>query len=107
MILTFSPVRMDTPLLVEVEGDTLVLNGEAYDFSPVPEGAILPRAAVDCLWLASDVTRRDGALELTLILPHGARAPLETLHPAPLRVVKAGAVDLPLYETEEPVDGED
>lgn len=107
MILMFSPVRMDTPLTVEVEGDMLVLNGEAYDFAPVPEGAILPRAAVDCDWLASDVTRRGGVLELTLILPHGAHAPQDTLYPAALRVTKAGVVDLPLYETEEPVDGED
>lgn len=101
MKLTFSPIRMDMALVAEVRGDTLILNGEAYDFSPLPEAAVLPRDAVDCLWLTSDVTRCEGELELALVLPHGADAPQETLFPVPMRVVKDGILDLPPYETKE------
>jgi hypothetical protein len=101
MKLTLSPVRMDTPLTAEACGDVLILNGVAFDFSPLPDGAVLPRDAVDCEWLASDVTRRAGKLEMTLILPHGANAPLETLFPALLEVEADGMLKLPLYEMEE------
>jgi hypothetical protein len=57
----------------------------------------LPRAAVTCAWLASDIERIDGALHLTLILPHGANAPRDTLFPTPLHLATDGPVDLPPY----------
>jgi hypothetical protein len=98
MNLTFSPIRMDTPLTASVDGDVLTLNGEALDFGPLPKGATLPRAAIPCDWIAGDVTRDEaGALTVPLILPHGANAPPETLFPEPM-TVKAGAVALPPYD---------
>jgi hypothetical protein len=63
--------RRDDTLEVIKSGDTLTINGVAYDFSVVPEGALLPRGAVDCPWLASDVERVNGVLHLSLIVPHG------------------------------------
>ncbi|MDO8882906.1 hypothetical protein [Pseudotabrizicola sp.] len=107
MKLTLSPVRMDVPLTASVVGDVLTLNGEDFDFSPLPEGAVLPRDAVDCEWLASDVTRHAGRLEMTLILPHGANAPSDTLFPTPLDVEADGVLELPLYEIEEVCNVED
>lgn len=97
MKITFSPSRMDTPLTLEKQGDVLTIQGEAFDFTPLPDGHTLPRAAVACDWLASDVTRVDGALQLALVLPHGPQAPQETLFPAPMILASDGPVDLPPF----------
>jgi len=98
MHITLTPMRHNTPLILERVGDTLTFNGEEFDFSPIPEGATLPRDAVECEWLASDITRMDGVLHLTLILPHGANAPEETRFPKPLVLTTDGPVELPAYE---------
>lgn len=101
MQITLTPMRRDDRLTVELHGDTLVLNGTPYDFSQLPEGAVLPREAVDSDWLASDVVRTDGRLQLTLILPHGASAPDETRYPPLLYLNEDGPVALPPYDTAE------
>ena len=102
MQITLTPVRLDTALSLHRSGDVLVINGVTYDFGPLPEGAILPREAVGCAWLASDVERIGGAIHLTLILPHGANAPEATRHPAPISLTVNGPVTLPAHDTEEP-----
>jgi hypothetical protein len=104
MQITFSPMRRDGPLELSRSGDTLLVNGEAFDFSPLPEGATLPRAAIASDLFAGPVERADGTLSLTLVLPHGARAPQETLFPAPLTLTGDGPVSLPPFDTEETGD---
>jgi hypothetical protein len=99
MKITLSPQRRDDNLQVIKSGDTLTINGTAYDFSVVPDGATLPRDAVDCPWLASDVERIDDVLHLTLLLPHGPNAPEETRFPSPLVNPADGVLELPLYDT--------
>ena len=98
MHITLSPMRRDEQLTLHRAGDVLTINGEDFDFTPIPEGATLPRDAVDCDWLASDVTRIGGMLHMTLIVPHGANAPEETRFPAPITLVEDGPVELPAYE---------
>lgn len=107
MKISFTPMRRDDRLELIKQGEVLTINGEAFDFSEVPEGATLPRAAVVCDWLISDVERIGGQITLTLILPHGARAPAETLFPDPVTVTD-GPVALPPYETTQaPAEEED
>ncbi len=107
MIFTLSPIRSDVPLALIRQGDTLILNGVAYDFGPLQEGAVLPREAVSCDWLASEVTRIDGVIHLTLLLPHGPipwPAPPEArvvTHPEPVLVTTDGPILLPSYSPEE------
>lgn len=101
MKIALSPMRRDDRLELVKTGDVLSINGEDFDFSTLPEGATLPQAAVTCDWLASDVTREDGALQLTLILPHGTNAPLATLFPEQMILTSDGPVALPPYEAEE------
>lgn len=96
MHLTFSPIVAQGRLMVHQAADRLVLNGQAFDFSDLPEGGWLPRAAVGCDWLASDVTRKAGRLRLTLILPHGADAPREVRFPAPMTLDNPGEELVPL-----------
>ena len=91
-----SPMRRDDRLEVSVSGDVFTINGAAFDFSALPEGASLPRDAVACDWLASDVVRTGGVVRLTLILPHGPDAPQETLFPDPVSPGD-GPVALPPY----------
>jgi len=102
MQITLSPARRDTPLTLDRTGDALTINGEVFDFTPLPDGATLPREAIASDWFAGPVERVDGTLRLSLVLPHGANAPQETLYPAPLTLTGNGPVILPPYEVETP-----
>lgn len=99
MQIKLSPIRSDSALAVHMAGDILTVNGVAYDFGPLPDGAILPRDAVACPWLASDVARLDGEIVLTLRLPHGPNAPEETRFPQPIIVSQDGPIALPPFDT--------
>ncbi len=65
-----APQRNDLTLIVEHEGDVLTLNGEAFDFSAVPEGGYVE--GVPSFWIVGRVWRHDGEIELTVIEPYGA-----------------------------------
>ena len=95
MKITLSAQRRDDTLQVSKSGDTLAINGVEYDFSVVSDGATLPKDAVDCAWLASDVERIDGVLHLTLILPHGVDASYAARFPTPLLDPADGLLELP------------
>mgnify|MGYP003660254726 FL=1 len=101
MNIAFTPMRQENLLVLSKAGDILTINGEAFDFSAIPEGATLPRDAVACAWLASDIVRQGGVIQLTLILPHGACAPEQTLFPAPIQATD-GVIELPPYSLPEP-----
>ena len=95
MKISLSPQRRDDALHVSKIGDELTINGVKYDFSVVPDGALLPQDAIDCIWLASDVERIDGSLHLTLILPHGKAASEAARFPAPIINPEDGPLELP------------
>jgi len=95
MRIYLSPQRRDDTLTVTKSGDVLTINGVEYDFTNVPEGGVLPQDAVDCMWLASDITRENGELTLTLLLPHKADATEAARFPQPLTNIPDGKVVLP------------
>lgn len=95
MIIELSPIRSDETLALHRAGEVLTINGLAHDFAPLPEGAVLPRAALDCPWIAGDVTRQQGRLHLALVLPLGPGAAAEACFPAALDPVPEGDVALP------------
>lgn len=95
MLITLTPMRRDDSLTLHRAGDVLTVNGTALDFGPLTEGSVLPRDAVECAFLASDVVRIDGRLRLSLILPHGPQAGPEALFPEPLVLDGDGPVALP------------
>jgi hypothetical protein len=110
MKITFSPVRRDEQLALHRAGDVLTINGEPFDFGPLPEGATLPLEAIDSDCFAGPVERIEGELHLTLVLPHGPRAPEGTRFPAPLVVTEDGLIDVPAWsvpQLEEKADGQD
>jgi hypothetical protein len=99
--LILSPTRGNAPRTLERKGMALIVDGEAFDFSRMREGDTLPQSAVTGGWLNSDVTVRDGALTLTVMLPHGINAPHETRFPESLTITADGPVDLPPYDAPE------
>lgn len=102
MLITLSPVRIDETLTATRAGDVLTLNGEAFDFGPLPEGATLPAEAITSDWIIGPVSRIDGELHLTLRLPHGPNPSQAVAFPKPLVVMVDGEIDLPFDPAPEP-----
>lgn len=95
MQITFTPMRSDMVLRLERLGETLRVNGRILDFTALAEGASLPVAGFDCPLLAADVTRANGVVQVTLILPHAADAPEDERRQRVLQVSADGPVALP------------
>ena len=94
MKITLSPMRLDAPISLSRKGDVLIINDTPVDLSK----------AEDCPWIVGTPTRTKTGWELTLILPHGAHAPKETLFPDILTLDGDGPVTLPQYELALPDD---
>jgi len=86
---------MDETLSATLSGDVLTLNGEAFDFSQLPDGATLPAEAIDSEWIVGPVERIDGELHLTLRLPHGPYPSEAVAFPEPIHVIADGPIALP------------
>lgn len=95
MRLLLSPQRSDAAVAISAVGDVLTLNADALDFSQLPEGATLPQAAIKSPWIAGDVTRVDGVLQVPLLLPLGPNASKAARFPAPITITQDGPVELP------------
>ena len=95
MKISFIPQLRAAPVAVSVIGDTITINGTAYDFTPLAEGAVLPAEAAGCDLIVSNVTRIEGEIALTLVLPHGSDAPEAARFPQPIHVTENGPVTLP------------
>lgn len=101
MRIDLSPMRRDDALIVSKGGDVLTINGEAFDFSSLPDGGLIPPGIVPCPWIIGPVRRAGGEIELTLILPHGPAPSSSVAFPAPLISPPDGPLALP--HDEEPV----
>ena len=95
MKIFLSPQRRDDTLSVVRRGGLLIVNDEPFDFPAVEEGDILPRSAIESDWFAGDVTRVNGELELTLILPNPANFSQAQAFPVPLTITKMGQLSCP------------
>lgn len=104
MKISLAPIRMDEQIEVSVYGNAIWINGEEFDFSPLPIGAILPVGAVDSKWIVGEVYNNGGQIELTILLPHGPNAPEATRFPAPITVTEDGPIVLPEYDRPEDVE---
>lgn len=102
MRISFSPVRRDDTLTVSKSGDVLTVNGTVLDFSGLPDGATLPFGSIDCEWIAGDVERVDGEIQVTLILPHGAEPSPSVAFPEPITVTADGPIEVPRDPEPEP-----
>lgn len=96
MIIDLSPQRRDDVLEVTKAGDALTIDGVAFDFSALPDGATIPAGEVPCEWLVGPVERIAGELHLTLILPHGPSPSQAVAFPRPLIDPPDGVIGLPV-----------
>lgn len=101
MHITLSPVRLDDTLTASLVGDVLTLNGQAFDFSALPEGGTLPAEAIASDWIVGSVSRINGELHLTLRLPHGPNPSRAVAFPEPIHVTEDGPIPLPTDEVQE------
>lgn len=90
------PQRSDQDLRLSKENDILKINGEEFDFSSVPEGAVLPASAVDCDFIAGPVTRENGQIVVPLILPHVAESNDNRMFPKSFSQSRDGLISLPM-----------
>lgn len=95
MHIHLSPVRMDETLTASRTGDVLILNGEPFDFTQLPEGGTLPAEAIASDRITGPVSRINGELHLTLRLPHGPNPSRAVAFPEPLTVLEDGPIPLP------------
>jgi len=98
LTINFSPVRSDKgQLTASLAGKVLTVDGVAYDLDLVPDGATVEHEVLQGL------TRTGNDFELTLTLPHGAKAPEETRFPQPVMVTANGDIDVPIFDVVEPI----
>ncbi|EMQ5441023.1 TPA: hypothetical protein ACGJTY_001571 [Pseudomonas aeruginosa] len=99
MIITLSPYlplpESDEHLSLSRTGDVLTVNGQSFDFTPLPEGGELPAEAIGSEWFAGPVLRRAGRLELILRFPLAIDASAAARFPEPLLIEADGPVELP------------
>ncbi|ROM57868.1 hypothetical protein BK648_03650 [Pseudomonas poae] len=80
MIINYIPFRpisegKVTPTTARVDGEVLILNGQAVDLSMIPDNTMLPLTAIDNTLFGGPIIRRNGKIELTLKLAVDADAP--------------------------------
>lgn len=107
MQITFKPTRRDDMLTLSKSGDALTINDKTFDFSPLANGAELPPEAILTDWIAGPVRRKNGILHVSLLLPHGPNAPIETKHPEPLTVKEDGPITVPAHSVVINDDGQE
>ncbi|SEJ31511.1 hypothetical protein SAMN04244572_03509 [Azotobacter beijerinckii] len=101
MRINFSPVRSDMALTATKSGDILTVNGAAFDFSQLPDGATLPAEAIGSPLFCGPVERVGGELHVTLLLPHGPNPSQAQAFPQPVIVTADGQIPLPAGVAEE------
>ncbi|WP_116818235.1 hypothetical protein [Pseudomonas syringae] len=94
MIIKLAPQRRDDAFVVEKKGAVLIINGEAFDFSPMPAGSTLPRSAITSEWFAGDVEYEQD-LTVHIIMPVPANYSPEQAYPVDLIDVPDGVVQFP------------
>ncbi|POO54406.1 hypothetical protein CPJ18_02615 [Agrobacterium rosae] len=102
MKISLSPQRRDDTLTVEKNGDRLRINGELFNFGPLPDGATIPAGVTPCELIVGPVSRINGEIELTLILPHGANPSQAVAFPVALVSPPDGILALPFDPEPEP-----
>lgn len=95
MKIALSPQRRDDTVTYQIAGDVIIVNGKPFDFSKIEEGDVLPREAIKSEWFSGDVTRVDGELWLSLILPNPWNYSQAQAFPSLMRITKNGLLDLP------------
>lgn len=98
MKISLSPINSSSLLAVEVKGDTIILNGEEFDFGFIPEGGELPPEATNSEYFYGNIARVAGQIEVCIFLPYTGGGHFDC--PPFLEVSEDGPVDLPVHYVE-------
>ena len=93
--INLSPQVRDGTLTVSKSGDALIVNGVTYDFTQLTEGSTLPAEAIDSEYFVGPISRVEGEIELTLLLPITREASEAAKYPEPITITADGEVALP------------
>lgn len=95
MRIIFCPLLTDKVLTVRKRGDVLTINGERFDFRPMPDNSTLPPSAVACEWIDHEIKKISGELEITIRLPFSSESSEAVRFPADLFNPPDGKLVLP------------
>jgi len=96
MRISFSPQYSDDELTLVKSGETLTINGDALDFSDLPEGGEYPAEAIDHEFVIGGVQRIDGVIHITVRMPYtNPEPPQSVAFPVPMIVSQDGPITLP------------
>lgn len=104
MQITITPVRAapdGAPIQVTKSGDTLLLDGEEFDFSALPDGATLLADDIPSDYIVGDVQRVNGEITLKLISYYGPNAPETSKIEDVLDVQDDGDIEMPIFDVPE------
>lgn len=94
--INLSPVRSDdTVPVLSVNGASITIDNQDFDFGFLNDGDVLPNSAISSEHFCGDVSRTGDIVEVTIRLPHGPDAPESVRFPQPILVEQDGAITLP------------
>ena len=79
----------------EKRGDSLIINGDEFDFSPLLEGERIPMHAIQSDFMAGAVERHNGVLIIPIRLPVSESLASMIGIPGPILDAPDGPLDLP------------
>jgi len=95
MKIYLSPVDGLPSVQLAKQGDTLIINGENFDFGALREGNELPTEAISSDLFYAPVQRIEGELVISIFLPLSAKYSQAQAFPDPLIGVLDGPIELP------------
>ncbi|MBD9629737.1 hypothetical protein [Pseudomonas sp. PDM19] len=95
MLIKLSPSRSDDKLIIVRDGEALTINGQVLNFGGIGEGETVSAESLECPWINQPVSRIDGEIVLTLIMPYGLLAGDQSKFPADIVDPPDGPVELP------------
>ena len=95
MNINFTPQLRDGTLELSKMGDVLAVNGIEYDFSPLENDDEIHSSAIESEFISGVVTRKEGVINLTIILPITGDATHEQCWPTPQFNIPDGPITLP------------
>lgn len=66
--ISLSPIRSDTTLHIERDGEVLIVNGHPIDCTDLTDGAQMSAAALGCDALVSDIVALEGVVRRKRVL---------------------------------------
>lgn len=93
-----SPVDGFPEYTLKVKGFIVYIDGEAYDFTPLPDGGRLPIGSVSNDAICGVVRREGDVLTVPIIYPFTAAPNMGFVDPKPITVRSNGPVKFPSLE---------